>query len=58
MKAPKYLTNHPAVQEVEDLTGQSNYRWCVVLRNAGGVTLNIDNRGDFEYANPIRVEAA
>ena len=34
IKAPKYLTSHPAVQEVEYMLNQSggDYRWGVYLK--------------------------
>jgi len=67
MKIPKYLSSHPAVSEVEDMWEQSGeaYRYGVYLkrgwvfknsRNAGGSSLNIKNKQEFDWACPIPEE--
>jgi hypothetical protein len=57
-KVPKYLADHPAVEDVEDLMEQSwgSYRWSVLLKagwhfsegtTAGCRSTNINNKADF-----------
>jgi len=66
MKIPKYL-RHESIQDIEDLTEQScgAYKWSVLLKRGwcwgaghtkGARSLNLNNKADFEYANPTRVE--
>ena len=66
IKAPKYLTSHPAVQDVEYMLNQSggDYRWGVYLkegwvfensRGMGTGYLNIQNKQAFDDACPVKI---
>jgi hypothetical protein len=65
MKIPRYLADHPAIEDIEDMAEQSTYRWGVWLkegwvfeygRNRGGRSFNFMNKKEFDCAHPVRVE--